>query len=252
MDYLTKAQLASPNDPRSVLLIAKTLFRMADKRAAMEQIAEQVNRFPESHELRSMLAFIALKAGDDKLAMVQYRKLSAEHPANLEYRLGLANALVLTGQKDQAAAEYKFVQQNSGRNPKPWLLFGALMWASGDWKQARQAYMEVLNRDESNPFALNNLAYLLARSGQDLQSALSYAQRAKQTLPHSPEVCDTLAYIYVALGMKKNAAATIEELLEYQPAHDKAKTQRLLEMVIKGDMLSVKNAMEQSRAQIRI
>ena len=199
-----------------------------------------------------MLALTALKAGEDILALAEYRKLVTAHPSNLEFRLGLANVLALNGQKDLASAEYKLVQQNSGSNPKAWLLFGALMWASGDWKQAQQAYQEALQRDGSNPFALNNLAYLLARSGQDLQSALNYAQRAKQTLPRSSEVCDTLAYVYVTLGMKKNAAATMEEMLEYVPASDKAKTQRMLEQIGKGELPAVKVAMEQGRAQIRM
>ena len=119
-----------------------------------------------------------------------------------------------------------------------------MLASEGRAKEAREAYLEAIRRDKNNPFALNNLAYMMARSGEDLQTALHYAQEAKRNRPKSPEINDTLAYVYVVLGMSRNAAAVFEESLDLQPPAQRDKTKRLLASLQRGEMDSVKKEME--------
>ena len=77
--------------------------------------------------------------------------------------------------------------------------------------EAIEAYRETLKYDPKNGAVLNNLAYLLADSGGDLREALECAQRARDVLPNSAEVMDTVGWIY----LKSNMTAPAVELFSY-------------------------------------
>jgi tetratricopeptide (TPR) repeat protein len=109
----------------------------------------------------------------------------------------------------------------------------------------RKAYEEALQRDPENPFALNNLAFLLARKGVDTQKALTYAERAKRMMPGNWEVSDTLAYVYVRLGLARNAVATLEEVSHNQRGTDLDNTREVIAQLRRGELAEVRRRMEQ-------
>jgi len=74
------------------------------------------------------------------------------------------------------------------------MLFEAL----GKKTEAHEAYNKVLGIEPENALALNNLAYLNADSGQNLDQAMTFAQRAKQKAPDNPDVADTLGYVLLS------------------------------------------------------
>jgi Flp pilus assembly protein TadD len=169
-------------------------------------------------------------------------------PQNLQYRLGYATSLALLGQTEKAKEQYQAVQKKAGSDPQPWLLYGVMLSSSGNTSAAEDAYQEALKRDSKNPFALNNLAFLMAREGKDLDRALSLVEEARRGMPRSREIHDTLAYIYVRLGMKRNAAAALEELAANQPASQQERTRALVEEINRGDLATVRAEMERASA----
>jgi Flp pilus assembly protein TadD len=180
-----------------------------------------------------------LRAGKTETAVAEYRQLLKQKPGDLELNLGYANALGLTGDTKQAADIYQQVQAKSGQDPRPWLHYAALMAQEGRAQDAQSAYREAINRDKNNPYALNNLAYLMARQRNDLETALSYAQQAKRTMPDSATINDTLAYVYLLLGMSRNAAAVIEETMPTLDANQRKLAHSMLQRLRKGDTAPV-------------
>jgi tetratricopeptide (TPR) repeat protein len=79
--------------------------------------------------------------------------------------------------------------------------------------EAKQAYEDALKLDPNNGVAMNNLAFLMADSGGDLDLALKYAQRAKQMMPAVPEVSDTLGMIYLRKNLSDNAIDIFQDLV---------------------------------------
>ena len=55
------------------------------------------------------------------------------------------------------------------------------------------------------PIVENNLAYLMAESGGNLDVALTLAQAAQRALPNSPDTADTLAWVYYKKGVYSSA-----------------------------------------------
>jgi Flp pilus assembly protein TadD len=88
---------------------------------------------------------------------------------------------------------------------------------SGRRAEARQAYESALKYDPNNAWALNNLAFLLADTGGDLDQALTLAQKAKQLLPNLAEVSDTLGLIYLRKNLSDNAVDIFKDLVNKQP-----------------------------------
>ena len=206
---------------------------------ALALLEDASRREPGNIAVRHTLARLALRAGKTAMALAHYQKLVAEKPNDLELRLGFANALGLSGEKQKAAAEYRQVQAKSGQDARPWLHYAALMSQEGNANEARDGYREALNRDKNNPYALNNLAFLMAKKREDLQTALSYAQQAKRTMPESAAINDTLAYIYLLLGMSRNAAAAIEETLPGLGAEQRKQAQGFLARLQRGETAPV-------------
>ena len=65
---------------------------------------------------------------------------------------------------------------------------------AGRKQEARLLYEEAVKMDPQNAAGLNNLAYLIADLGGDLDRALELAQRARQLQPQTSEIADTVRF----------------------------------------------------------
>ena len=245
---LTRSAELRPRDPRPVLLRARLEVESGRAKAALALLEATRSRFPEAPEVSSMLGSVALVASQPEVALAEFERLLKKDGDNLQYRLGYASSLALSGRTDQARKQFEYVQSKAGRDAQPWLLYGAMMSSAGNTPAASAAYEEALKRDAKNPYALNNLAFLLARRGDELDRALNLAEEARHILPRSREINDTLAYIYVRKGMKRNAAATLEQLASNLPAGQQNRTRELLRQIQQGDLQRARIEMEREDA----
>lgn len=75
------------------------------------------------------------------------------------------------------------------------------------------AYESALRFNSENPAVLNNYAYYLSLLGQDLEKALSMAEKANSLSPDNPTYLDTWAWILYRRGDYKEALIKIEKAL---------------------------------------
>jgi len=119
----------------------------------------------------------------------------------------------------------------------------------GNRAEARKHYEQVMQLDNSAPVAANNLAYLYAEEGGNLDVALQLAQTAKRRLPDNPAISDTVGWVYYKKGLPGLAIPLFEEALTKAPdspvfryhlglaflkSGDKVKARAALEMVTKN------------------
>jgi tetratricopeptide (TPR) repeat protein len=79
-----------------------------------------------------------------------------------------------------------------------------------EFDKAKARYEEALKLDSKFAPAANNLAWMLAEQGGNLDVALSHAQTAREQQPDDPHIADTLGWIYY----KKNAYLLAVSLLK--------------------------------------
>ena len=84
------------------------------------------------------------------------------------------------------------------QRPSPFL--GTLEEARGDRGKAEAYYRKSLQIQPQQPVAANNLAYRMLVSGENVDVALTLAQKARQSMPNSPNTADTRARAYYHKG----------------------------------------------------
>jgi tetratricopeptide (TPR) repeat protein len=80
-------------------------------------------------------------------------------------------------------------------------------------------YERILAIDPRAVVAANNLAYMHAEAGTNLDVALGLAQTAKAGRPNDPDVSDTLGWIYYKRNLANLAIPPLEESLRANPSN---------------------------------
>jgi beta-lactamase regulating signal transducer with metallopeptidase domain/Flp pilus assembly protein TadD len=190
-------------------------------------------------------------------------------------KLALGNVLVRTGDYQRALDVFRDLQQNGGLAPEAKetgdvylrigetyrrmknydAAIGALtkarellpdsvqaastlaltLDAAGRPNEAAAAYDDTLKLSPNNGVALNNMAYLIAERGGDLDLALDYAQRARQVLSNSPEADDTLGWIYLKRKQPADAFSAFRTAYEQNPGTAAFRTHLAMALDQKGD-----------------
>jgi tetratricopeptide (TPR) repeat protein len=92
-------------------------------------------------------------------------------------------------------------------------MLGDALHALGQDDRAANAYEQSLDREPDNPMVLNNHAYYLALSGEDLERALECSTRALDLNPSSANLMDTHAWVLFKLERYPEAMDYITQAL---------------------------------------
>ena len=101
------------------------------------------------------------------------------------------------GKLDEAMNLLSQVSQLEPQMASVEIRMGQVSEMKGDWKGAENFYTNALNIDKEDPIAKNNLAWVYAEHGGNLDVGLKLAQEAKNASPASLDVSDTLAWVLV-------------------------------------------------------
>ncbi len=81
----------------------------------------------------------------------------------------------------------------------------AVLSETGRTGEAEAAYRMLLEKNPDDPAVLNDLGYLLADEGRDLDEALAMLRKAVQARPDEPNYLDSLAWVLHRLGRSAEA-----------------------------------------------
>jgi tetratricopeptide (TPR) repeat protein len=84
--------------------------------------------------------------------------------------------------------------------------------------EAEALYRQVLQQDDKNPVALNNLAWLLSRQDGKQQESLQLINRAIELYGPQADLLDTRALVYLALGQGPPAVADLRRAVADAPS----------------------------------
>ncbi len=90
------------------------------------------------------------------------------------------------------------------------LLLGRLYLSQGELAKAQQAFEKVFAEQPGLASVRNDLAFVLAERGEQLDRALELAHGAQQVLGDNPAAIDTLGYVYYRAGRFEAALAELE------------------------------------------
>jgi tetratricopeptide (TPR) repeat protein/VanZ family protein len=87
----------------------------------------------------------------------------------------------------------------------------------GDYREAERLYHTILQTERGFVPAMNNLAWLLARQGNDLDEASLMIDQAIEIAGPAPELLDTRGCVSIALGQNRNGLDFLERSLKASP-----------------------------------
>ena len=211
--------LAQAEDLRGVTGLADSKLAQGQPAAAAQILEQGLAKHPDRDGYRLALSEVQLRMGRLQEARAQLEQLVRRKPDWAEALTHLGTVESQLGDKAGALENFEKAHQRQPANPSTTLGYAMLLEDGGKVEQARGMYEEVLKTDPDNATALNNLAYLKAEQGVDLDRALGYAQHALQRSPRDPNISDTLGLIYIRKKLTAQAVQVLQELVARVPTN---------------------------------
>lgn len=181
---------------------------------------DELVKNPGAKPAAAMLAGRTYAAlGDLKTAEQLLRRVLAGDPSYLAAYAALGQIYAKQGRLDAALVEFDTLVQRNPKAVAALTLSGMILESQGKTAAAQARFERVLQVDAEAPVAANNLAWLYAANGGNLDLALQLAQTAKRKLPDTAEVNDTLGYIYYKKNLPALAIPPLRASAEKDPTN---------------------------------
>jgi tetratricopeptide (TPR) repeat protein len=230
----------NPKDIRGLVGVVETLVGQKKMAEAIQLIQKASEKEPERQDLRLALAnlYVSDLRYDDALKI--FNALLQLDPKSSDLLVRVGETQRRKGDINTAIETFRRASQAAPTDTKPLLQLGLLMDGTGRREQAKPIYEQILKIQPDHPVALNNLAFIKAEEGVDLDEALTMAERARQKLPESMTIKDTLGWIYIKKNLSDDAVRVFKELVDQDPANPSFHYHYGMALLQKGDRPSAK------------
>ena len=170
---------------------------------AFDTLQNALKISPDSREVIRAMARVYAAQKDFKNAESQYRKLLTANPKDLDVRADLGDLMLLAGDVRQAEREYQDIKRRAPANPAGYVKLSALYSWQRKWDRAINELEQAVRVHPDLWATTNDLAYLLSDHGNgknDLERALTLAEKARSLHPDDPSVFDTMGWINYRKG----------------------------------------------------
>ena len=240
-------KLTEGGDPRGFDGAIDCRMRQGRWEEAIEMLEQRLGTQRDDEQYRPRLASVLVRAGRYQDAAVQFQILASGHPKSGAYYLGLGQAKAQLNDVSGAVAAFDKARELAPADAEPDLDAGILYDRAKNFGEARKAYERALTKQPDNPRALNNLAYLEAEQGLDLDQALAYAEHARAKLPADVNVIDTLGLIYIQKNLTEDGLRMLREVVRREPGNAAFRLHLAQAWYQKGDRAMARRELEAAR-----
>ena len=185
--------------------------------AARARIDARLSTNQNDPRLLLLAARLSTALGDTNATERWLRRVIELDPSQLEAYTLLGKFYASQRRLDEARAEFEKVAQQRPKSSTARTVVGMILQMQNRPAEAQVSYEKALSMDPKAAVAANNLAWIYAESGGNLDVALGLAQTAKSQLPDSPEVDDTLGWVLYKKGLPKLAVRVFRESVDKSP-----------------------------------
>ncbi len=236
----------NPKDIRGLVGVVETMAAQKKLPEALKEMEKAVQAEPDRRDLQLAYADLLLKTEKYDDAIKIYQELVAKDPKSTGLLFRLGEAYRRKGDLNAAIDTFRKGSQLEPNDPTNLLQLGLLMEGTGKRDQAKPIYEQILKIQPDHPIALNNLAYIKAEEGNDLDQALTMVQKALQKFPSSPDIADTLGWIYIKKNLSDDAVRVYKDLVLKDPGNATFHYHFGMALLQKGDRPSAKKELEKA------
>jgi tetratricopeptide (TPR) repeat protein len=238
-DSFRKSYQLNPANSRGLMGVVETYMAQNRPDQALQILQAEANRAPDRTDYRLAIGNTAVRAGKYDMAISEYhavlQKIDPKSRAAGQVHLRLGETYRRKGDMNGSIVSLQKARELLPEDPMIVSTLALTLDGAGRKQEARNAYEHALKLDPMNGVALNNLAFIIAEYGGDLDQALTFAQRAKQRLPELREVSDTLGWIYLKKNLSDNAIQIFADLVTKEPNHSTYRYHLGMALSQKGD-----------------
>jgi len=245
-------ELMKLNDPRGFSGLLDSKVRQGRIEEAIQMIQKELDKTPNNPGLLNALANLDFGSGKFADAAGVFRKLVDQNP-NAEvatremWMLRMGECMRRGGDINGALAAFNQASQIAPKDTKPRLEVAMLLDSTGKPEEARKTYEDILKLEPDDPVALNNLAYYNADHDKDLDTALSYAQRAQKKNPQDLNIEDTIGLIYYKKDLLDESSRLFTELVTKAPNSATFHLHLAMALLKKGDKPQARHELDAAR-----
>ena len=203
---LNLTQLRHPENAELVDVLVKGDLERGHNAAAVARVTRAIQRRPRAAGLYLVRGRVWNTIGRKKDAIADARKAAQLDPNLRDQAYALLIGIYSpAAHRARAIADLIALQQRGEASPDDLTLIGHLHLLNGNHSPARLFYELALREGSELVVLKNDLAYLLAVDGQDLDRALELAQLAVDGSDESVATADTLGFVYLQSGSPEAA-----------------------------------------------
>lgn len=185
--------------------------------AARARLEAELARKPGDSALMFLAGNTYMAMGDARRAEALFEAALKLDPSNIDAYSRLGRLYASQGRLDDARSKLQEAIRRQDRSVTEITMLGIVYELQNNPEEARKQYERALELDPRAPVAANNLAWILANRGGNLDVALQLAQTAKAELPTHPNVSNTLGWVYYQKGLLNQSIAALRESVEQAP-----------------------------------
>ena len=193
----------SPQDIRALRLLLDACTAQKKDAEGERRLREAAVQQPKSAPIQQLLGEWLVKHGkqdEARAAFLAAKSANAKLPGPY---ISLAMLDLAQNKADAARQNLVALLATDSKNLTARMLLADLEMKAGNTSGAIEHLRAIADADSKNALALNNLAYLLAKTDPD--GALKYAQQADEIAPQNAAIEDTLGWVYYRKGLYSNA-----------------------------------------------
>ncbi|MEI9811891.1 MAG: tetratricopeptide repeat protein [Acidobacteriota bacterium] len=234
----------NPRDMRGLVGVVETLASQNRLPDAVREMEGALTTEPDRRDLKIGVANLYVRGERYDEAVKKYQEVLSKDPKSADVLFKLAETYRRKGDLNQAIDTFRKASQAAPSDPAPLLQLGLLMDGTGRREQSKPIYEQILRIQQDHPIALNNLAFIKAEEGTDLDSALSMAQRALQAMPNQADITDTLGWVYIKKNLSQEAVRLFTDLVKRHPNNPVFRLHYGMALIQKGDRPAARRELE--------
>jgi tetratricopeptide (TPR) repeat protein len=219
LEQLEKASSLQPAYVEPIQYIAAIYMKRKAFDKAVERVNRQLTLAPDNSFFYNILGTIHEANSDLAAAESNLKKAVELNPNVPALQIALAGFYMRQKMTDKAKKQYETAIEKAPQALSPYMSLGLIYESEKNYKKAQDFYEKALKINPNFVPAANNLAYIYAEHGGNIDVALNLAQKAREAMPEDPHVADTLGWIYYKKNIFATAIGYLKESVDKNPNH---------------------------------
>lgn len=217
VDIYRKVLTTDPKHAGTHYALGTSLIKLTKLDEAIVQLNEAARLAPDNPLPYVSLGNLYTRKKNIQEARNAYSLALNIDPKNFVALMGRGDNYVATNNLDKALDDYLTAQKIATNYAQVLVKIGMIYQAKNNSEEARNAYLDAIALNPQIAIAYNNLAFIAAEEGKDLENALIWATEAVELAPKIPQFHDTLGWVYRSRGELKKAIPVFENLTKSNP-----------------------------------